>query len=129
MSFKEAIKFLKPYSAVANRRFFVKAADRAFQLCKSEDHTGFFIYILNGLEEKEPTAMGNRDFQSYTELRSFLMGKFINPGETNLIKISSKFSTLKQGVAEEVFKYFDRAIAMRRKIDEIANNLGRVKVK
>lgn len=125
MSFKEAIKFLKPYSGNKSTvHFFVKAADRAFQLCKPEDHGCLFIYILNGLEEKEQTAIGNREFQSYSELRSFLTGKFTNPGETNLIKISSKFSTLKQGVSEEPIKYFDRAIAMRRKIDEIANNSG-----
>lgn len=124
MYFKEAIKFLKTYSGKSTVHYFIKAADRAFQLCRPEDHGCLFIYILNGLEEKEPTAIGNRDFQSYTDLRSFLTGKFVNPGGTNLIKISSKFSTLKQGVYEEATNYYDRAIAMRRKIDEIANNSG-----
>lgn len=116
--FKDVVKYIKPYAGKREKAYlFVKDCDRAFGRVKPEDRESLFDYVLSQLEGVESEMIGNKTFKDWKELKDYLSGSFLKLSEINLGREIGNFSTLKQGDAEDIQTYYDRAYVFKRRID------------
>lgn len=102
LPFKEVIKYIKQYQSREKSFLFTRDVERAFSRVKPENKDKLLDYVLSQLEKDESELIANKTFKDWEELKEYLSGSFMKLGELNLGREIARFSTLKQGDAEDI---------------------------